>query len=257
MKNLNYCVNMVLVDLQDYASDQFQRILQYALMGFRDLQLFTMPNIKVAYLEPNDALIADLPQDYEYYTKIGVCIGGQIWTLSVNKDMCLVRETDGCGIDVPKTLGDISFTNAINTPTDSGGWGYYYSPHFRNGQYVGELYSMSGGLNELGYYKIDYAMNRIQFASMVPKTSIILEYKSNGADKGGDTVIPSAAVAPIRAYIHWQLGEFDKTVGVGEKERRRQMYYAEFEKFNFYNWIFTKDEYIDSTYQHIYSAVKR
>lgn len=251
MKNLTYVVSQVQADLQDYSSDQFQRLLQYAILGFRELHLYLMPNIKVAYLEPNDALVADLPQDYEYYTKIGVCINGQIYTLSVNNDMCLVRETDGCGIDVAKTLGDIAI------PGNHFTYGYYFSPHFRNGQFVGEMYSLGGGSNELGYYTIDYNLNRIQFASMVPKTSIILEYKSSGADKGGDTIIPAAAVAPIRSYIHWQLSEFDRTMGMGEKERKRQHYLVEYEKFHFYNYVFTPDEYIDSTYHHIYTAVKR
>lgn len=253
MKNLNYVIHQVQVDLQDYSSNQYQRLLQFGIMGFRDLHWLVLPEIKVAYLTPNDALVADLPLDFDYYTKVGVCIGGQVWTLSTNKDMCLSRQTDGCGVDIPEpaTLSIAAVTQQ-NIAT-----GYYFAPSFRNGQYVGELYGLGGGFNELGYFRVDYEKNRIQFQSTVPKTEIVLEYKSNGADKSGDTVVPTNCVPAIRAYIHWQLAEFDKTVPGGEKARKQQLYYTEFEKVKFLKWSFTMDEYLDEVYANIHMTVKR
>jgi hypothetical protein len=201
----------------------------------------------------NDVLQVDLPVDYEYYTKIGVVINGQIWTLTRNNDIALQRKRDDCGNE-ELTTSQGCVENLVSQNTAAG---FYYAPAFRNGQYVGEKYSMGGGLNELGFYRIDVERNRIQFASVMPKTQIVMEYKSNGVEKSGSTVIPSAAIAPIRAGIHWQLAEFDKTVGAGEKERLRQMYYNEVEKLKFFSYSFTMDEYLDATYHHIYSSVKR
>lgn len=253
MKNLDYVVNICQMDLQDYSSNQYQRLLQYAIMGFRDLHLYTMPTIKVAYLTPNDAMVADLPIDYEYYTKIGVCIGGQIWTLTVNDDMCLSRQFDGCGEMIVET--NAITLDTIQNQLNANIW--YFAPHFRNGQYVGEMYAMGGGFNELGYFRIDHEKNRIQFQSTVPRTQIVMEYKSNGAEKSGETVIPTATVPAIRSFVHWQMNEFDRSVGAGEKERLKLAYYNEFEKVKFLNWSFTKDEYLDECYANIYMTVKR
>lgn len=253
MKNLDYVVSLVQMDLQDYSSNSYQRLLQYSIMGYRELHWLVMPGVKVAYLMPNDALVADLPPDFEYYTKIGVNIGGQVWTLTVNNDMVLSRRTDGCGDEVVEN-GTPELT-AIENQDGTSFW--YFAPHFRNGQFVGEMYGLGGGFNELGYFKIDETKNRIQFQSVVPKNEIILEYKSNGAENSGATVLPTTAVAAVRAYIHWQLAEFDRTFAPSEKERRRQLYFNEFEKVKFIQFVFTKDEYLDECYANIHMTVKR
>src|SRR5258705_3965293 len=99
-KNLFYVLHLVQMDLDDYATNRVQKYLQYCIMGYRDLHLYAMPNIKVAYLTPNDALVADLPQDYERYTKIGMCLNGQIWTLTLNPDLCLTHRLSNCGIEI-------------------------------------------------------------------------------------------------------------------------------------------------------------
>jgi hypothetical protein len=226
--------------------------MQFAIHGFRKLNLYIMPNVDVAYLTPNDALVADLPVDYEKYLKIGVNVGGKIWTLTVANDGALSRKYD-CGEEVSPAPVPLSTVLTTQDVSDV----FWYVPHFRNGQYVGEMFSQGGGLNAAGYYRIDNEKNRIQFYSVVPKTEIYLEYKSNGLDKNGKTLIPSAAIDPIRAYIHWQLAEFDKTVSESGKARKKQIYEDAYELFNFYNWHFTEDEYYDHTYEHIKQTIKR
>lgn len=253
MKNLNYVTSLVKMDLDDFSSSRDQKYLQYAIMGFRDLNLHTMPNIKVAYLQPNDAMVAPLPDDYEYYTKIGMCIAGQVWTLSVNRDLCMHHNLDTCGLPID----EVSKVN-LNEVDQIGIYGrYQFSPHFRHGQYVGEMYGLGGGFNDLGYYRIDHEMHLIQFSSLLPKSEIVLEYKSNGADRGGESLIPGMCVEAIRAYVHWQLAEHDRTYSDSSKERKRGLFRDEHSKLRDLVFSFTMDEYLDSTYQAIKSTVKR
>lgn len=254
MKNLNYVVHLVMLDLEDFQSNRVQKYLQYAALAYRDLGLFASPNIKVAYLMPNDALVCNLPNDYAYYTKIALNIKGQLWTLTHNPDLNLTSPVGVCGLPV-QDLGSV--TNEVDLfGTVFDGY-YYYASHFRDGQYVGEMYSMGGGYNELGYYREDRQRNQIQFSSVIPKVPIVLEYVSSGASSGGETIIEDALAEPIRSYIHWQLIEHDRSVGDGTKERKRQQYYADFEKYKISKTIPTVDEYLDSTYKYLKLTPKR
>jgi len=253
--NIDYAVNQCLVDIEDYDMAQYQRFLQFANLGYTDLNLFVTQNVKVAYLKVNDNKTVDLPNDYMDYLKIGVEINGQVWTLTLNDDMLLPRTTDACGEIIPPDLraigDDVDGTKAL-IPN----FGFYFAAHFRNGQYIGERYGIGGGFN-MAYFRIDHEKRQIVFDSELPDGTIILEYKSSGVKADGSTVIPRKVIPALTAYIHWRRLQYNDKKPLSQKNNYRELYYIEYEKLQMLENSFTIDEYLDSTYRVVTSTVRR
>lgn len=245
--NLDYIVNLVLMDLDDYSMVKYKKFLQYAVLGYQDLNLYTMQNIKVAYLTVKDNKTADLPNDYIEYTKIGFNSGGSFSVLGSNDDLILPRLNDDCGDEINENSGEC----------DSGGViGYYFSPHYRNGQYVGEMYGGAGDGNTNGDYRIDRDRWQIAFGSEMSAKTIILEYKSSGVNGNGSTNIPRQCVEALRSYVHWQRKRHNDKVPRNEKIALQQEYYIEFEKLRDLEFSFTYSEYFDSR-RSTYSSIPK
>lgn len=239
--NLDYIVNLVLMDLDDYSMTKYKKFLQYAILGYQDLNLYTMQNIKVAYLPVNENKTVDLPIDYVDYTKIAIDAGGKLETLTLNEDLMLPRTTDDCGNDTNLNTGacsvdDIVFPN----------YGYYFAPHYRNGQYVGELYSGLGEGGTNGQYRVDTDKRQIAFSSDLVAETVVLEYKSSGVSGDGATNIPRQCVEALRAYVHWKRKEYNDKVAQSEKARLQNNYYIEYEKLRDFVFDFTINEYYES-----------
>lgn len=253
--NLDYVVRNALIDMNDFSMENYKRFLQWAVRGFTDLNLFVVENIRVEYLKLSSAKTATLPSDFIDYTKIGMEINGQIWTFTLNDKMVLPRKTDDCGETLPtntQTLDDKVTGQASLVPN----FGYYFAMHFRNGQYVGEMYGLGGGFNN-AYFRIDHERNQIAFDSEIPTDEIILEYKSSGISASGETLIPRKAVPALIAYVHWQRIENNDKVAESKKERKRQLYITEYERLQHLENLFTIDEYLDATYSVVTSSMRR
>ncbi len=249
--NLDYVVKQCLVDIEDYSSTQYQRFLQFANLGFADLNLFVTENIKVKYLTVNANKTVDLPIDFIFHTKIGIANGGTIWTLTEKDDMLLPRTTDECG-DVQATALSEDCNNSYDNT-----YGHYFADHFRNGQYVGEMYGVKGGLNDGGYFRIDHEKRQIAFNSEMAATEIILEYKSSGVAVDGSTIVPREAVPALTAYVHWRRIQYLDKKPTGTKKDYQTQYYIEFDKLKQLTWSFTIDEYLDSVYRVVSSGPRR
>lgn len=252
MKTINYVVNLVQMDMRDFSSHNVPFITQYCIHAYKsELRFNTDKSVKVAYLVMSDVLNAPMPKDYEYYTKVAINFGGQYITLTRNQNIPLQRKSDDCGL--PKLESVIVDDRLLDPFLFS--YGYYYAPHYRNGQYVGEMYSMGGGFNEAGYFREDYEMRQFQFYN-VPRNEVVLEYV---ADVGcnGDTLIPFAAVEPLRQYALWQMVEHDRRVPLYEKQRAQDRYRFAMANYEFINWMWTKEDYLDACYSTTKSGPKR
>lgn len=222
MKNLGYVVNLVRMDLNEGTTNNFQKFLQYAILGYRELRFKVSRNVKVLYATPNDAMIVPMPQDFETYTKIGIQTNKGIFNLSLNPDLPFSRKTE-CGADIDAV---VATCECSEEQAASYNYGFYYTPHWRNGQYVGEMYGRAGGYNQLGYYRLDYDYRQIQFSG-VPKTELYIEYMSSGDDINDSTLIPTSAVQAVRSYVHWQLKEFDSKSSLGERQLKKAQYLSD------------------------------
>jgi hypothetical protein len=251
MKNLNYVASLVQMDMQDYTTHNRMRILQYCIDCYKGvLRYKTDKSIDVAYLTPNAVLNAPWPKDYEYYTKMAMNIGGRLVTLTVNKDIPLVREYD-CGEE--KLSQPVAGWEKINPDLYTAG--LLYAPHYRAGQYVGEMYSLGGGFNDLGYFRVDHKMRQFQFAN-IPNTTIICEYVAD-SKTNGNTLIRYADVAPIRTYVHWQLAEFDKRAPLAIKQAKAGLHNAAMATRIHIEFGPTVSDYMDNAYKGITSGPKR
>lgn len=251
MKNLNYVASLVQLDLDDYTTHKRVKIIQYAIDCYKyQLRYKTNSNIAVAYLQPNEVLNAPWPKDYEYYTKMAINVGGTLITLTLNDNIQLVRKFD-CGVE---TIEEAQLTAEQVGLTGFGG-GYWFAPHWRSGQYVGEMYSMGGGFNELGYFRVDHKNKQFQFAN-IPQAEIVLEYVAD-EETNGNTLIQAMDVDPIRKYIHWQLKEHSVKVSPGEKDRSMGLFHASMKERVFLEYGATITDYLDQHYKGIQSSVKR
>ena len=252
MKNLNYVVNLVQMDMRDFSTHNVPFILQYCIHAYKsELRFKTDKSVKVAYLQLSDVKNAPMPKDYEYYTKVAINFGGQYITLTRNDQIPLQRKYDECGL--PK-IEDVIINDRLLDPFLFS-YGYYYAPHYRNGQYVGEMYSMGGGFNEAGYFREDNEMRQFQFYN-VPYNEVVLEYVAD-LDTNGNTMIPFSAVEPIRQYALWQMSEHDKRVPLYEKQRCQDRFRYAMAQYSYISWTWTMEDYMDACYATTKSGPKR
>jgi hypothetical protein len=154
-----------------------------------------------------------------------------------------------CGVETPYDLA-----NCNGDPKAFNNIGFEWATHYRAGQYVGEYYSLGGGWNSAGYFRIDYQNNNIVLQDVPPSTQFVMEYVSNGSD-GGATLIEGKAVFAIRNYVHWQLMEHSN-ISLAEKQRAEANYMKEYNDYKDIATSVTIDEFIDKMYAGFTPSVK-
>jgi hypothetical protein len=80
MKNINDVIRLVQVDRSDFLTKNRFRYMEYALLGYQKLNLKANPKVSVHYFTPNAALLAPLPADFEFYTKVAIIVCGVPYT---------------------------------------------------------------------------------------------------------------------------------------------------------------------------------
>lgn len=253
MKSLAYCVSMVQLDRDDFSSRNYKRYLQYAINTYKEEIMFGIsPSVNVMYgdLSKSSIGVIDMPEDYEYYTKVAILVNGRYLTLSLNPDMPLNRRTDICGDEEFESDngGLLNFERF-----SSGGYGYMFAGHYRAGNYVGEMYGLGGGMNRAGYFTIDEKLRRFQFTN-VPRTEVVIEYVGNGAGEG--SLIDDMAIPVIRYGVHHQLSIFEN-VSQGDKNRYEGLFIGARERYRVAKTVPTIDDYLDATYRSFRSSPKR
>lgn len=246
MQTLAAVVNLVQMDLQDYTTAGKTRYGEYSLLGLHKLNFKANPMVSVHYFTPNSALTAPLPPDFEFYTKVAIIICGIPYTLTYNDKIPIPKMT--CGVELPYIL-----CNSNIGIDDLGNTGFSWVSHYRAGQYVGEYYSLGGGWNSLGYFRIDYKNNQIVMQG-IPQAEFMMEYVSNGSD-GEATLIENKALYPLRNYVHWQLKEHSN-VSLGEKIRAEENYLKEYQDYKKIAQAITIDEFVDKMYAGFSSGLK-
>lgn len=227
---VNYVVMSVLNRLRDYSMRHYSFLEQLCIEGYTDLNLWHLENIEVVYLRMSEAKTVDLPTDFVDWTKIGIPIAGKLRVLTRHDKILYPRKFED-GEDVGNTDDTGATQDAV-----------YFISHFRNGQFVGGLYGLPGGIDQ-AFYRLDREKRTIIFSGSIPRAEIVLEYISSGVNLSGSTVIPREAVPALRQFLLWQLVENDPKVSASEKERKKDQYEEQVHALDFFQSAFTKDEY--------------
>lgn len=187
--------------MTDYA-----RYLQLAIRGFKDSRLFHLKGFtKVLKCTVSDIKTIALPDDYLSFVSVVVPINGQYWSLT-EKESLVFSQTggaldsdDGEGVDIED--------------------GYMVS------------YGDVGGVNNMGYIKLDENNNRIIVNSLeATRTEVFLIYVSTGINEAGtDTYVPDAIVPMLHFYILYK----DALLHDRNAENLKREYESELDKVRY------------------------
>ena len=252
-KNLDYVVSRVQSDIQDYSTAGYQRLLQMAINGYKELNYAILPVIKTKYLTLSSINTIDFPCDYVDYVVVGLVSGGQVITLSANPKIPLARKKDDCGNEVVEKVSATQSDDSLRLPL----LGFNYASSHRGGQYVGERYARGGGFNRYGYFRVDHDMRRFQFQNTIPNVEVLLEYKSTGIDAMGDALLPDYATQALVDYVHYQRLRFDRRATATDKAMAFQEYSRQFIVLRKKALKFTMSEYLDAKYANVHMGIKR
>jgi len=233
LASVRYVVMSFLNRRNDYTLKSYKRYVQIAIEGFGELNLWHLSNIEVVYLHMSEAKTVDLPVDYVDYLKIGVPVGGKLRVLTNKEQILLPRVFDDTGESVGNT--DASDEGGVDI--------VFFSDHFRNGQFIGGLYGLPGGIDS-AYWRIDRENRQIVFSGSVTRSEIVLEYISNGVALDGSSLIPREAIPALRSYIEWVDTENNPRAAYNEKERKKRIHEEEISALRHFQLCFTKDEFL-------------
>jgi hypothetical protein len=241
---INAVVMSILNRLRNYSMRNYSYLEQVIIEKYSELNLFHLDNVEVVYLRMGTAKTVDVPADFVDWVKVGIPMNGKIRVITKDENILFPRTfEDGAEVgnadDVNSTVPGILFTS-----------------HWRNGEFVGGLYGLPGGIDTASY-RFDRERRQFIFSGNVPRSEIVLEYISSGVSLQGTTNIPLEAVATLRNYGIWQLIENDPKVPLSEKERKKQQYEEELEALSYFQSIFTIDEYKRSVWKSTRQTIKR
>lgn len=139
---------------------------------------------------------------------------------------------------------DSGETVGNNTTTEEGlSNTIFFSDHFRNGQFVGGLFGLPGGIDSC-YFRIDEEERQIVFSGETPRSEIVLEYFSSGLAADGSSLIARNCVAPLRAYLQWHIAENDPRIAYNEKQRKKNIFEEEISGLRSLENTFSKEDYL-------------
>jgi hypothetical protein len=246
MKTIDYCVALVQQDLDDYSAKMRKRILQFGINTYRHyIQTGIAPTIEVFYAKPDSLGQINLPDDYEYYTKVAVIFQGRVITLTLNKNMPFNNRLDSCGDDI---------IDAKEIPLGDQRGGYPFVGHYRAGNYVGELYGMGGGINRMGYFNENKRKRQIQVINL-PLDEVVIEYVSSSLS--GGTIVDDAAVGLIRYGTHQQITLHDAKETQVRRNNMEQEFNKALDHYVLHSTVPTIDEFLDMFYLTTKSSPKR
>lgn len=231
---LSDVVNELMIEQGMTQSNQFARYYQLGVAGYRKFNMNTSGVPKVIELDLNSDDTVTLPTNYLQYTRVGLCINGEIVCLGRNDKLCLNTITDNCGNPIKH-----------QTYKYDGYQGYLdNNQNVRNGEFVGGLFGIGADNNCLGYYRIDRDNNRIVLSQLTCFTdSIILEYIADIQSVDEDFDIHPFCVEPLKDWIFWKLKQ-RSSKPLGEQQLAKEDYHISSRLMRMQFGSSTKEEWL-------------
>lgn len=228
-RNIRWVVLSVMnrLDLPD--NHKYERFEQFAFEGWHEFGLKAMPSIQVMRQTVPSTGVVHFPMDYVRHTKIGICVNGRVYTLTLNDDICK---------DLPKVCGNLEESSTQEI-------GYTFVAHYHNGGNVTALYTQGGGINKKGYYSIDHTRRRIILHDLnLAGKELIVEYQSSG-HANAQTLVPPLYVEAMRYWITWKHYEHSNP---NLAAREQNQYEIKLTEAKYQQNVFTTDELLDLLY---------
>jgi len=246
---LDNIVKEYLIETGDTQLNRYSRFYQHAVSGLREFNMDSSGVIKVVELAIRANDTVDLPLDYMQYTKIGL-IGedGNVYALGKNNNLALNQSFDECG--APAAARGANRTNPTLSSLTNGIYFGDNGMSYRNGEFMGRIFGIQGGINPYGEYRIDRANNVILLSRLfvqnfinspdlvnegdtiiqrdaVRPTSIVLEYLADIEAVDGDFAVHPFMVEALKSWMYYKSIQRDRARGNGEKEAARRDYFTE------------------------------
>ena len=218
--SLKHIVSSYQNETGDYSPSNYKRLMQLAIEGYSDLNIFYSPALKTEYIVVTDINTINVPEDYVDYVRIGLIVDGSIWTLTKNNNIPLLNSIS-CGEDDGDTDNQVS-------PRMQFDWHY----------------SFAGGTN-IGMYRYDPEYRRIVLSGDLIGQTAVLEYISSGVSCSGMTWVPREAGEVIKEYIYWKSIQRTDSA-VSQKELAMRNYNFALAKYMEMAYSFTVDEFLDA-----------
>lgn len=209
--SLKYVVMQVFDDLEVYSQRKYRHYLNIARNGLVEMNTHVIKDAKTIQLAINqDTGIVEFPDDYMYYTMIGVVRNNKMYPI-VRNDKIPMYVDDSCGEE----------TNQFKSAKYKTGI---------SGYYTGRMYNATGGHYHI-QYRLDHKNRRIHFQGYNPNDQVYMEYITTGISSDGvEVMVPRYIVPALKEWIHWKKIEYNPTIAFNEKQRREMSYYHEARK---------------------------
>ena len=209
----------------------------FAIDAMTQLHLFTVKENRMQWLTMTDTNCVNLPSDYLSFIKLGVPIGGRLWSFSLDNDVI-----------VPTSM-----ENGVETLNSTRGEGVSavqgkFNPDGTSVPYNNSGYNSTGGHNN---YNFGFDLeNRRLVLDGIDRSQVLLVYKSNGVSASGETLVPVVYSECIIAFINWKVAE-----GNGNRawsDKYEQDYYFRSNEIRF-----LESPSVEQLYDAIYSTYRQ
>ncbi len=212
-----------------YSWHYYLQFLVYAKDGLREIAFdenILTTRYKCLPVDCNNGNTAELPNDYQDYTRVSVRTGQYIRPLVEDGALQLVPNYDS-NFDIQP------YNQGVADPvTQTQNYSYgYASPYWWMvnwnswGENIGRQF---GGVSTYSdTFKIDKARNQIKINEDFPAEEIILEYISDGQDADSATHIDSYAQMAIEIFCMWQFYLHNRTYSQREAGDMEMKYVKE------------------------------
>ena len=225
--------------------NNYQRYKQFALEGLFEMNIKVATCVDVWRGYANNAGIISLPSHYAKYTKVGLDMGGEIWTLGVNPEMINDRTPHICN-------SDLDTVSTVSENSES----LQFAPHVYRDRYYGAVYGKGGGFN-VSYYKEDRKSKRIFINPNITDREIIVEFISTGKQLNDGTIVPVHYIEPLRRWIDKIIAENNVQEPLGARAQKDLLFDHAMREatINSMSWNF--DEIIDAVNSATSQTIKR
>ncbi len=161
--------------------DNFMRYKQIIIeLLTQDLGVSHNEGVKVFYGQVDEVNNLHLPADCINYTRIGIVVNGQVYTLTQN-DKILIPEGKVCGVEEVNSalLKRLRLPMSLN-------------------------YAKGGGYN-VGQYRVDLKDRVIRFRGNLKGEVVVVEYRSTGLSLERETFIPIMLVPVLKEGLEYTL----------------------------------------------------